>query len=65
MLDWPEASQTSPTSTSFSVAVFPFWEAVSVCPAALGYMGGRVTVQLPLESAFVFSVAPPKVTDIS
>lgn len=65
MLDWPEASHTSPTSTSSNLAESPFCTAASVWPVAQGGMGGSVTLHFPLESVFVFRAVFPKVTVIS
>ena len=65
MLDWPEASHTSPTSTSSNLAESPFCTAASVWPVPQGGMGGSVTLHFPLESVFVFKAVFPKVTVIS
>ena len=49
MLDWPEATHTSPTSTSASSMVFsPFTTTVWDPPAAIGFSASR---QRPSESA--------------
>ena len=60
MFDWPEPSQTSPTSTSEKVTVF--WPlTVSVCgPAAAS--GASFTDHLPSAPAFAVAVWPAIVT---
>ena len=55
MLDWPEASQTSPMSTSVKVTEF-LPETVTVSGAVPGAKGGRSTRHLPVESAAAVAV---------
>ena len=60
MFDWPEQSQTSPTSTSSKVIVFlPL--TVSVCGPPAG-SGSSVTDHLPSSSALAVLVWPAIVT---
>jgi hypothetical protein len=60
MFDCPDASHTSPTSTSLTVSVFlPDTVSVSASPAG---RGSSFTDQLPARSAVVFFVCLPSVT---
>ena len=61
MFDWPEASQTSPTSTSLTVSVFlPL--TVSVCGAPAGASLSSRTSHLPSSPALVDCERPAIVT---
>ncbi len=61
MFDWPEATQTSPMSTSWKVSVF-FPATVKVWGAVFCGTGGRSTRQAPSAPAMAEPLAPPSVT---
>ncbi len=62
MLDWPEHSQTSPTSTSFTVWLAPplAWADSTKGPPAA--VAGRAADQWPEASAVAVADAPPSDT---
>jgi hypothetical protein len=57
MFDWPEQTQTSPTSTSRTVMVFSPATVISSGPPADS--GSSDTRQRPLASAVVEALRPP------
>ena len=62
MLDWPESSHTSPTSTLVRVREDPPLVTSIVRPLVLATIGSRRTCHLPSAPAVAFLVCPAKVT---
>ena len=61
MFDWPEASHTSPISTSCTLTLPAF----STCGSAFAGMGSSFTIHLPPASAFAVFFCPANSTTTS